>query len=129
MRLNKGFLAAGVAAVLLAVAALPGGIASAAPRGEERQAPEHRPVRVMGIVQQVGERGILLQTQRGPVRVMVFERTRILVEQNGQCVEGTLADIEVGARALVAGMTTREPRVIAARGIAQCMPSRSEGDK
>lgn len=81
-----------------------------------------RPVRIAGLVVEVRDNGVLLRTRLGPVRVRVTEDTVIRVSENGECVEGTLDDIQVGEPARVAGMLTPE-RVIIARGIMQCRPT------
>jgi hypothetical protein len=88
---------------------------------EEKDSTERRPVRVVGIVVEVHDNGIFLRTRLGPVRVRVTENTTIRVPDNGECVEGTLEDLQVGEPAVVVGILTPE-RVIIARGIAQCRP-------
>lgn len=126
MRLNKLILGVGTLALLLmlglsvgpASAAVPGK-ASSSGVGDGAASPD-RHVRIMGRVDQVGERGILLTTRHGRIRVLVGDNTTIMVNSDGECVEGTLEDIEIGRPALVVGVTTDEPRVILARGIRQC---------
>ena len=106
-----------------ASAAAPGqaGIAGAA-AGEESAAPtEPRPVRIVGMVAEVRDNGILLRTRLGPVRVLVTEDTTIMVTDGDECVEGSLRDIQVGEPARVAGMLT--DRGVVARLVAQCRPS------
>lgn len=131
MRLNKLILGVGTLALLLmlglsvgpASAAVPGKASS--PSVADSAAFQDRQVRIMGRVDQVGERGILLTTRHGRVRVLVGDNTTIMVNSDGECVEGTLEEIEIGRPALVVGMTTGDPRVILARGIRQC---RAPGD-
>ena len=126
MRLNKLFLGVSTLALLLmlglsvgpASAAVPGQVSSSGV-GNGVDSPD-RPVRIMGRVDQVGERGLLLTTRHGPIRVLVGDNTTIMVNSDGECVEGTLEDIEIGRPALVAGVTTAERGVILARGIRQC---------
>ena len=134
MRLNKLFLSISTLALLLmlglsagsANAAVPGK-ASGSGVGDDATSPD-RQVRIMGRVDQVGERGLVLTTLRGRIRVLVGDNTTIMVNSDGECVEGTLEDIVVGRPALVVGVTTNEPRVILARGIRQCPPPDSPTD-
>ncbi len=131
MRLNKLILGVSTLALLLtlglsvgpASAAVPGQVSSSGV-GNGVDSPD-RPVRIMGRVDQVGERGLVLTTRHGRVRVLVGDNTTIMVNSDGECVEGTLEEIEIGRPALVVGMTTGDPRVILARGIRQC---RAPGD-
>lgn len=131
MKLNKLFLGISTMALLLmlglsvgpASAAVPGK-ASSPGVADGANSPD-RQVRIMGRVEQVGERGLVLNTRHGRVRVLVGDNTTIMVNSDGECVEGTLEEIEIGRPALVVGMTTDDPRVILARGIRQC---RAPGD-
>jgi hypothetical protein len=65
----------------------------------------------------------VLETRRGNVTANVSDRTWILVVEDGRCVEGELADIQVGQAASVAGMTTDTQGTINARTLSQgqCM--------
>jgi hypothetical protein len=71
------------------------------------------------MVQSVGTNDLQLRTRRGNVDVNVGDRTWILVEQNGRCVEGELADIQANQPAAVAGMTTGNEGEVNARFVAQ----------
>lgn len=134
MRLNKLILGVSTLALLImlglsvgpASAAVPGKATGSSVTGGA--ASPDRQVRIMGRVEQVGERGLLLNTRHGRIRVLVGDNTTIMVNSDGECVEGTLEDIVVGRPALVVGVTTDEPRVILARGIRQCPPPEGATD-
>jgi hypothetical protein len=127
MRIKKAFLS--VAALAAIIAFVLGGSAASAGAPTiggvvedsdfDVLAPDVR-VHFYGRVDAVSDRGILMTTRRGEVRVLVGERTTIMVMNDSECVEGTLRGLVVGRLAEVAGVTTREPRVIAAYGIRQC---------
>jgi len=128
MRLNKLILGVSTLALLLMLGVSVGPASAAVPNQVSRSSvadgatsPDLQ-VRIMGRVDQVGERGLLLTTRYGRIRVLVEDNTTIMVNNDGECVEGTLEDIMVGRPALVVGVTTGEPREILARGIRQCRP-------
>jgi hypothetical protein len=98
-------------------------VSAAQPAAEQSEAasPEHRPVRFVGIVADVGERGVLMRTLHGPVFVAVGDHTLIHVPDDGECVEGELADLVEGERAHVVGWLGRH-HVVLARAVSQCRP-------
>src|SRR5687767_3624122 len=108
MKSKMGIIGAGAAAALVALGSLAGIAAAQIPTNQTppAQTPptstEPRPVRLMGQVQSVGTDDLQLRTQRGNVDVNVSDRTWILVEQSGRCVEGELSDIQANQPASVA---------------------------
>src|ERR1044071_651805 len=124
MKLNRVYLSISAVAAILMLG-LFGGSASASTLAQSKTpgggAPDER-VHFVGRVDSISARGIAMTTRRGQVMVRVGDRTTIMVEQNGSCVQGTLRGIQVGRPAEVVGVTTTEPRVIDARGIKQCAP-------
>jgi hypothetical protein len=86
------------------------------------ESPDHRRVRIVGVVVEVREGGFLMRTQRGPIAVRVTDDTTIRVMDDGECVDGSLEDIAVGERAMVAGLLNHR-YLLLARGVSQCPPS------
>jgi len=128
MRIKRAFMSASALALLVAFSffgSVSGAAAMPATKGGETDVTTPPEIRVhfVGRVDAVSDRGVLMTTRRGQVRVLVNEDTTILVTRDGGCVEGTLRGLRVGGPAEVFGVTTREPGVVLARGIRQCRPA------
>lgn len=121
MKRQTAFL--GLSAALVGVMAFSafGGATASAQTPSAQQTQPDRVVRVMGRVQSVSSTGLVLQVRgNSTITANVGQNTWIAVEKNGECVQGTLSDIQTQQPAAVAGMTTGNRGVINARSVMQC---------
>jgi len=77
------------------------------------------PVKLTGNVKSIASSSLVLTTRQGDITVNVNAQTWIVVQKNGAATEGNIGDLVTGKPAVVAGMTTSDPKVVDARTIAQ----------
>ena len=130
MKSKVGLLSAGALAILVALGSFVGIAGAQTPPAQTPPSTDPHPVRFMGRVDSVGQSSLQMTTRRGPVTVNVSDRTWIVVEREGRCVEGVLSDIQTGRPAAVAGMTTGQQGQVNARMLMQgrCGQDGPKGD-
>ena len=77
------------------------------------------PVRLAGNIKSIASSSLVLTTRQGDMTVNVSAQTWIVVQKNGVATQGSISDLVTGKAAVVAGMTTSDPKVVDARTIAQ----------
>ncbi|HEX9990639.1 MAG TPA: DUF5666 domain-containing protein [Chloroflexia bacterium] len=113
---------AGISAVLAGVLALGvfGSVAAAqTPATQPAQQANPHPIEVAGQVTSVSANSLVLKTRRGEITANVSANTWIVTGKDGARSQGALSDIQTGKPAMVAGMTTGDPKVIDARVVRQ----------
>jgi hypothetical protein len=113
---------AGISAVLAGVLALGvfGSVAAAqTPATQPAQQANPHPIEIAGQVTSVSANSLVLKTRRGEITANVSANTWIVTGKDGARVQGALSDIQTGKPAVVAGMTTADPKVIDARVVRQ----------
>src|SRR6476646_10675994 len=77
------------------------------------------PVKLTGNVKSIASSSLVLTTRQGDMTVNFNAQTWIVVQKNGAATQGSVSDLVTGKAAVVAGMTTSDPKVVDARTIAQ----------
>ncbi|HKP54497.1 MAG TPA: DUF5666 domain-containing protein [Chloroflexia bacterium] len=134
MKQRNGILATGAVATLAAFGLLVGvagaqGTPPTPTRGQVADTSPH-PVHIAGQVEKVDAtaKSLTLKTPKSSITVNVSDNTWVLVEKDGKCAEGALADIKAGQPAMVGGMTTATEGQINARTVAQgCAAGKQPG--
>lgn len=109
-------IAAGLAA-LLAAGPMAGVANAQTPPAKQQSA--NRPTQIMGVVGTVQPDSLTVKTRRGEVTANLSEKTWILARKDGQCIEGSPADLEAAKPVSVAGLTTSQANVLNARVVTQ----------
>jgi hypothetical protein len=134
MKQRNGALATGAVAMLAAFGLLVGvagaqGNPPTSARGQATDTSPH-PVHMAGQVEKVDASAntLTLKTPKSSVTVNLSDKTWVLVEKDGKCGEGALADIKAGQPAMVGGMTTATDAQIVARTVMQgrCFAGKAE---
>ena len=125
MKVRNGVLATGAVATLAAFSLL-AGVAGVGAQGNrpQTQTPTDgspHPTHIGGRVEKVdvAANTLTLATRKGSYTVSISDKTWVLTEKDGKCVEGSLADFKADQVAIVGGMTTTTPNQINARTVVQ----------
>jgi hypothetical protein len=94
-------------------------IVAPTPTSAEAAQPASRPVARVGLLSQATGSGFALETRAGTLAVTFSANTWILVEKDGQAVEGAATDLLAGKATFVAGMLSSDGKALAARAVAQ----------
>lgn len=89
-----------------------------APGAKQAQTGPH-PTRIMGKVSAVGAGSITITTRQGDVTANISPNTWVVVRTGKSNSQGSISDIVKDKVAVVAGMTTSDPKVVDARVVAE----------
>lgn len=108
-----------VSGVLLLALLILTTIVAPTPASAEAAQPASRPAARVGMLSQPSGSSFTLETRAGTLAVTISANTWILVEKDGQAVEGAATDLLAGKATFVAGMLSSDGKTLAARAVAQ----------